>query len=176
MRATQITEIHGDTLYIRTSVKRLLLYLIGSLAFVLCGLWIVTSAPELDSIEYVIGGWGSIVFFGLGVMVFAFKICDRRPTIIINEKGVFDRTLGVGVIEWGDIEDVYKQSVHGNVFICMVLTEPAKYLRHPSKAKAKIASFNRLLGFETINLNLGGVGKTGVDRVMDVIKRRISDR
>lgn len=36
--------------------------------------------------------WFCILFFGLGYPIGLFQLLDRRPQIIINEIGIFDRT------------------------------------------------------------------------------------
>lgn len=152
------------------SIGKNLLYLLACSIFVAIGIWMVSSSDE--TFEFVIGIVG-ILFFGIGFVVIPFRLFDRRPRIIINDEGIFDRTLDVGTIEWRDIKDAYLQSVHGTEFISLDLRAENKYLQRISKTKAKIASYNKFFGFENINLNLGGVNRPGKE-VLEIIKREIS--
>lgn len=122
--------------------------------FVAIGIFILSIENDLKSI---IIGWSCIVFFGFGVLTFLWQIFDTRPRVVIDQIGVFDRTLGVGIIEWQDIEHAYLNSIMKNDFISLVLKNPEKYLQKTSKPKAKLARYNKTLGFETININLSGV-------------------
>src|SRR5688500_19009768 len=56
--------------------------------------------------------WLCIGFFGLGIPVGIYQLLDRRPQIIINEFGIFDRTTHHEFINWKIIQDVYLAQVH----------------------------------------------------------------
>lgn len=73
------------------AIKLLLL----SSVFVFGGIWLITST---DSPKWL--GWMSIGFFGLGYPVGLFQLLDRRPQIIINELGIWDRTTKQDTINW----------------------------------------------------------------------------
>lgn len=154
------------------SIGKNILYLLGCLIFVIGGIWMALYADETSA---RIVGIASILFFGFGVLVISKQVLDRRVRIIINDEGIFDRTLDVGVIEWRDIEEVYLQSVSGSVFIPLVLEDSNKYLRRTSKTKAKIAAYNEYFGFETVNLNLSGVKTNGED-ILEIIEEEIEKR
>ena len=66
---------------------------VGSLCFVAGGAFIVATGDN------AIAGWGSIVFFGGCALVGAVQLLDRRPRLVIDDRGVLDRTLKIGVIE-----------------------------------------------------------------------------
>lgn len=154
------------------SIWKHLLYLLACSIFVAIGVWMVLSSD--DTFNFVMGIAG-ILFFGIGVVAFPFRIFDRRPRIIINDEGIFDRTLGVGTIEWRDIRHAHLKSVHGTEFIPLDLRAKTKYLQRISKTKAKFASFNKFFGFEALNLNLGGVNRSGKE-ILAIIKRELSKR
>lgn len=115
-----------------------------------------------------------ILFFGIGLIMFPKQLFDRQPRVIINDEGIFDRTLKVGIIEWRDINEAYLQSVSGSEFISLVLTDNNKYLRRTTKTFAKIASYNEILGFETLNINLSGVNKSGKE-VLKIINDELQN-
>lgn len=102
-------------------------------------------------------GWLAVVLFGLGIPLFIWQIIDPRPRLVVDEHGVFDRTLGVGRIAWSDIEAAYVRSIQGNDFICLELRNAERYTEKLSKVKRAMMASNRGLGFADINLNLSGV-------------------
>ena len=154
------------------STGKNLLYLLSCSVFVAIGIWMVLSSDE--TLKFVIGIL-SILFFGIGLVLIPTRLFDRKPRVIINDEGIFDRTLDIGTIEWQDIKDAYLQSVHGTEFISLDLEDNNKYLQRTSKTKAKIASYNEFFGFETINVNLGGVNRKGKE-ILEIIEREISKR
>src|SRR6266851_5277003 len=60
--------------------------------------------------------WAGILFSGAGSLVPAWQFFDARPRLTIDESGICDRTLGVGVIPWSEITDAYIKSIHGHDF------------------------------------------------------------
>src|SRR5439155_24563091 len=77
----------------------------------LCSIFVVPSILFLDSSNSQWINWMSIIFFGLGYPVGLFQLFDRRPQIIVNEIGIFDRTLHADYINWEIIQDAYIASV-----------------------------------------------------------------
>ncbi len=112
----------------------------------LCSLFVVPAVYSLISPEGFEPAWISwmcILFFGLGYPVGLLQIVDRRPQIIINETGIFDRTTGKDFINWQVIEDAYLNNVYGQIFICLVLKEDFKPTGH---------KLNKVLGFQELNI------------------------
>jgi hypothetical protein len=157
-------------LVVKNSVGKYILYGLLSLVFVAGGIFILSVGKDLKS---TIIGWSCIIFFGFGLLVFLRQILDTRPRIVIDENGIFDRTLGIGVIDWQDIEQAYLNSIFGNDFISLILRDNEKYLQRISKPKAKLAKYNRTLGFETINLNLSGVNVKSKE-IFDVVIKQLT--
>jgi hypothetical protein len=108
-----------------------------------------------DSPRWV--GWLNILFFGLGYPVGLFHLLDRRPQIIINEVGIFDRTTYKDFINWEVIRSAYPMDISGQKFVCLVVDE--RY--EPSAKKGKLAkSFSNLskeIGAQELNISLGQI-------------------
>ncbi len=151
-----------EKLIIKNSRWRHVRLLLGCIGFVAVGVWIVAHGKPF--------GWVPIVFFGTGIMVSVWQIADARPRLIIDERGVLDRTLGVGRIDWSDIEAAYVRSISGNDFICLELKNPEKYSQKLSKVKRAMAAANRGLGFTDFNLNLSGVD-VKTDEVFELLMK-----
>jgi hypothetical protein len=99
----------------------------------------------------------NIGFFGLGYPVGLSHLLDRRPQILINEVGIFDRTTYKDFINWDVIQDAYPIDISGQKFVCLVVDE--KY--EPSTKKGKIAkslsNFSKEIGAQELNISLGQI-------------------
>ena len=97
--------------------------------------------------------WKCICFFGLGYPLGLFYILDRRPQVVINEIGIFDRTLSKSVINWSVIRDAYIIEMRRQKFICLVIDEHYE----PSVQKGALykaaARFNKELGAQELNIS-----------------------
>ena len=151
-----------EKLVIKNSRWKYVLLLIGSIGFVVGGIWMLMRGKPF--------GWAAIVFFGSGIPIFVWQLADSRPRLLIDEQGVLDRTLGVGRIAWSDIRAAYVRSIYGNDFICLELKNPEKYSHKLSKVKRAMAAANRGLGFTDFNLNLSGVD-VSTDEVFELVMK-----
>ena len=124
--------------------------MLGSAAFVAIGCWML---GQPDSPRWI--AWLSIGFFGLGVPLGLFQLIDRRPQITVNDVGIFDRTTHHEFINWEIIQDVYLAEIHSQMFICLVVDEAFEPSRRKSKFKQGVASLNKELGFQELNISLG---------------------
>ena len=124
-------------------------------------------------------GWANVLFFGAGVVLFVWQIVDRRPRLVIDDDGVFDRTLGAGVIPWSEILDAEARSIAGQPFVMLALRDPDRFTRHVGAVQRAMTAGNRALGFEALNLNLSGLpiaGDVVVDRVRQALAARAQVR
>ena len=119
--------------------------------FVVLGIFILGKSPLV--------GWLSIGFFGLAYPLGIYNLLDKRPAIILNEIGIFDRSINKEFINWELIKEAYPINISRQKFICLVLDEKFK----PSKQKGlfyKSASkLNEALGAQELNINLNQVQK-----------------
>ena len=153
-----------DLIYYNSRWRYALLVL-GGLAFVAVGVWMIVAD----------GKWGlglvSIFFFGACAAVGAWQFFDSRPRLRVSDAGILDRTLGVGLIKWTDIADAYLRSVNREPFICLVLHNEAAYLAQLSPLKKRLAAANQALGFTPISINLSGVA-INPDQVLEYIHKQ----
>ena len=133
------------------SKKKAIKLLLLCTPFVLGGIWLLRENP--------IVGWCSIAFFGMGYVAGIYNLMDKKPMIIINEIGIFDRSTHNGFINWELIHNAYPMSISGQKFICLVIDEKFK----PSKKKGKwfkgLAKMNEAIGAQELNIQLGHIQK-----------------
>lgn len=125
-----------------------------SAPFVAAGIFLLLNA---DDRQEAIMGWINIAFFGLGVLVSFFNLFDRRPQLIINEIGIFDRNVHSDFINWEIIQRAYLVDIHRQKFICLKVMDEFK----PSKKKGffykKMAAWNEAVGAQELNIQLGQI-------------------
>jgi hypothetical protein len=80
---------------------------------------------------------GSVVFFGLIGALFGYRAIDRRPRVIIDEKGIVDLRSSVGAIPWAEISDA-KIVFAGRVDFIYIT------VRDADRWRAKLSVINRL--------------------------------
>src|SRR5689334_5031924 len=69
-------------------------------------------------------GWvgiAGVIFFGAATVVGIVQGTRRGPRLTIDEQGIHDRTLGVGVIEWSDITNAEPYGVARQPFLALQL-------------------------------------------------------
>lgn len=110
----------------------------------------------------------SISFFGLGYPVGLFHLFDRRPQIVINELGIWDRTTKQDAINWEIIQNAYLTDVHGQKFICLQVDESYEPSNKKGKWYKNFARLNKSLGFQELNLSLGQI-KVDATRLTEFI-------
>jgi hypothetical protein len=94
-----------------------------------------------------------------------FSILDRRPQVIINETGIFDRTAFKAFINWEIIQDAYLLDTHGQKFICLVLKD--EFVTETERL-VKSTKLSRALGFQALNISLGQI-RIDEDKLKDFI-------
>lgn len=119
--------------------------------------------------------WLSICFFGLGYPFALFNLLDRRPQIIVNELGVFDRMSNTAFINWHLIDDAYLLTVHRQKFVCLIIHDDAiQHLKNKTSAR-----LSKKLGFQELNLSLGQVEVDEMrflDFILAMSKAKSTDR
>lgn len=101
--------------------------------------------------------WLFILFPGLGIPFGLFQLLDRRPQIIINELGIFDRTIHQDFINWEIIQDAYLVVIHQQKFICLVVDEQFEPSKKQGKFRKKMAILSKQMGFQELNINVANI-------------------
>jgi hypothetical protein len=89
-----------------TSVRKLLLLLVGCAVAVTLGVWMVQSPLQDRREESLFGGWLCIVFFGLGGIVALVQLVVARPRLTIDSYGITWTQRSDQPIPWSAISDI----------------------------------------------------------------------
>lgn len=133
------------------SKKKIILMLVGSIAFVMIGLWFVIAPPTISNpffgnpTRLLILGIVAILFFGVLAVFFARKLRDSKPGLVISDLGLTDNSSGVsaGLILWSDIVDLSVIEIQQQKLIMLVVKNPQEYIdRQKSGFKRKLMQMN----------------------------------
>ena len=113
------------TLY-KSPKKAFKLILVSSIV-VVCALFVLVTIDAPTTAWYVIIG-----VYGLVYPVALFHLFDRRPQIVINEIGIFDRRTCKDFINWEVIQRAYPVDAMVTGYVCLIVDD--KYLSSIKKA------------------------------------------
>lgn len=126
---------------------------------IVCGLGFVAAAVfiAIDSSnsagELLLAG-SSFAMGIAGVSIGAKGLFDRRAHLVIDARGVMDRSWGPEPIRWSEIRGACLSSIGSNTWLCLEVVDAEPYLRRASAIKRSLARANSRLGFEPICINL----------------------
>jgi hypothetical protein len=136
----------------KSNKKAFKMYLLA-VPLIICGVWLITRADSSETDRIM--GWIGTCFFSLAIPISLYHLFDKRPQVIINETGIFDRTTHNEFINWEIIKEAYPINIHGQHFICLSVPEDFK----PSKKKSRLykgfAKLNEMIGAQELNIQLG---------------------
>src|SRR5690606_36144927 len=142
-------KLMNEEIIIPLSKNKILLIFLGSLVFVVFGIWFLND-PEIfanssyrpRSSEFIqIIGIIAVVFFGI-CGIFAFKtLLDKKEGLIINKSGITDNSSGisVGLVKWNDIIGRGIAQVHSQKFIMIEVSNPEHYINLKKNRIGKMA-------------------------------------
>ena len=123
--------------------------------------------------------WLGIIVFVFGAYASIRQLLNSRPRITIDDKGIVDRTLRYGLIEWSDIEGAYvkRKAIVGLVatFVCLQLRDTKKYTDRLPPTARRLVGRNARAGATPVSLNLIGVD-VEPEVILSVIDKEVRAR
>ncbi|UKM66170.1 hypothetical protein GSB9_02749 [Flavobacteriaceae bacterium GSB9] len=136
----------------KSNKKVLKLFLLAA-PLIAAGIWMILKDDGTQTDRIM--GWVGTIFFGLAIPVGLFHLLDKRPQVIINEIGIYDRTTHDEFINWEIIKEAYPVNIYGQHFICILVPESFRPSKRKGRFKKAIAKMNEELGFQELNIQLG---------------------
>jgi hypothetical protein len=136
------------TLY--TDRRRVLLLLLATLALVIAAAFLVRS--NQSSTIIVIGYIAALLFTSISIALVRMFL-DRTPRLILDETGLFDRTMKTPKIPWNTILSMELKTIRGSSLICLELPDEDERLYALPPIQRWTASFNRATGAGLFNVN-----------------------
>jgi hypothetical protein len=108
-------------------------------------------------------GWIILVACGAGTLFAGWQFYDARPRMVIDDRGVLDRTFAIGVIPWDDITNVTLKRVQGRTQLCLHLRNAATYTSRLPPTLLRMVALNRELGLTDLSIDLTGLASDPAD-------------
>lgn len=129
------------------SKQKMLMTLLGSIAFVGLGIWFLINPPKISNPIFVnptlifIVGLTSVLFFGLAAVTIFRKFSDKKPGLIISRHGITDNSsvVSAGLIPWTDIQEIKISQVMSQKFLMFIVSNPQDYLDKVTNPLKRIA-------------------------------------
>ena len=131
-----------EQIEIPLSKGKLTMLLIGSVIFIVIGLWFLISPPKINNPIFgnptliLVSGIASILFFGFCAFFIFKKLQDDKAGLIIDETGITDNASGIsaGHIPWTDIKEIKTRQVMNQKFLMIFVDNPNDYIRRQTNA------------------------------------------
>jgi len=137
----------NQTIEIPTSKKKTFLIILGCLMFVIICIWLWTRADNQTSyspINLKIVSIVGIAFFGLGLVLGPKKLFDKRPGLIIDDKGIqINLSVFSGrFITWTNITKFEITQIKSTRIILIFIDNADEVIRNESKLNRIVMHFS----------------------------------
>lgn len=147
-----------DEKIIELSKTKIALGILGSVAFVAAGVWLLSldeasirtsSSFRLlfnnPTFAFALGVLAIIFFGGLGIFLFK-KLFDKKPGLVFNDSGIVDNASAVaaGFIPWSEVTGSHIFEMAQQQMLIIMVSDPQKYVDrgNPLKRKLNQANYN----------------------------------
>jgi hypothetical protein len=139
-----------ERLEIYSSKKKSFLLLIGSLFFVIAGIWMFMNADNLTSFRsrspIFLKGIGiiSVLFFGIGIYVSIKQLVKNKLFLIIDENGInLNPKNPSEVINWSNIEGFSELKIQSQKMVLIEVNNPDYWIDNEKNLiRKKLTHFN----------------------------------
>lgn len=119
-------------------------------------------------------GWA-----GLILLVFVFPtlrpLFASRAVVVLNDAGIDDARIGLGLIPWRDIASVSRYEIRGRPYIQFWLRDERAYLERWATWRRIMARAVSGLGYSPLSMNFAGISPS-FEPVYAYIKRFVAER
>ena len=102
-------------------------------------------------------GWIAGVTIAIALVFRMIKGDSKDPVIILDERGIFDRRLKVGIIPWTDIRRAVPYSLQGIEYISLDLRNSKSYEARRPLWLRLLSKGQRLFGMSSISILANGL-------------------
>ena len=143
--------MHPSPVSIPFSKGKIFIWLIGALAFVTAGCWLLINPPRSGNALFD-NPWltktvraASFIFFGIALYFFIRKLMATGPGLVIDDTGIEDFSMAASAskIYWKDIEAIEVLTIKSQPLILFKVNNPQAYIDGQSnKFKRKMLELN----------------------------------
>jgi len=172
--------MNKERIEIKLSKTKGILTFLGSVAFVLVSIWLISFADNQHrhSQTFVkVAGYVGLIFFGpCGLYIF-YKLFDTKPGLVIDDKGILDNSSAASghIIKGNRIVGLRIGQVKSTKFILIDLVDPEQFLNEASGITKtlmwgtyKMYGTPTSISSSTLNIDF--------DELYDMIDRRLKSK
>ncbi len=156
-----------DRVVIYPSRSKMLLILLGSIAFVVAGIWIGTShmGQELPVWKVIIASYIGVPFFGFCGFYAAYRLAIRRPALEIDSTGITDAASALGArrLSWDEVDHVVLYTYLGQEMLGIIPRDLDTFLSRQPAIRRSLTKLNLALGCAPINVPQVGLSMKVAD-------------
>jgi hypothetical protein len=145
-----------DRLVIYPSRSKLVLVLLGSIAFVLLGIWIGSPgvAQRVPRWKIVFVSYVGAPFFTACGLYAAYRLVSHRPSVEIDSKGVSDSASGLaaGRLSWDEVDHLVLYRYSGQPLLGIVPRDLEIFLSRQHPVRRSLTKLNLALGCAPVNI------------------------
>lgn len=175
-----------DLIEIKLSKRKLVLMLVGSVAFVAGGIWFqfLAQNPPSNGPALFREPWflrfisaASITFFGIIGVSILLKLRHNLPGLVISRSGITDNAsaINAGEIPWSDIVTIEPIEVVNQKLLMVIVKNPEEYInRQPNILKRKVAEMNYKSYGSPISISANGL-QCSFEELVVLLKGKIQE-
>jgi len=153
---TPESSTDADRVVIYPSRAKMALVVLGSMAFVVIGVWIGTPgvARGLAMWKVVVASYIGVPFFAACGLYGAYRLAIRRPALEIDSTGITDAAsaVGAGRLSWDEVDHVVLYKYSGQSMLGIVPRNLEMLLSRESVVRRLLTKLNLALGCAPINV------------------------
>ncbi len=153
---TPDSSTDANRVVIYPSRAKMSLVLLGSIAFVVIGVWIATSdvARGLAIWKVVIASYVGVPFFAACGFYAIYRLATHRPALEIDSTGIADSAsaVGAGRLSWEEIDHVVLYKYSGQAMLGIVPKNLDIFLSRQPVVRRSLSKLNLALGCAPINV------------------------
>lgn len=158
--------IVDNTIHIKASFRKRYFALLGSLAFVVVGCFLILlPSEEGDGFFHYftpakISGWAAILFFGLCTLILLFNLKSSQLGLLISDTGITDYSspIAAGFIPWSDVLDLQVIELEKQRLMLVLVKDSDRYIERQTNAfKKQLMAMNDKYYGTPIHISANGL-------------------
>ncbi|MBM7839797.1 hypothetical protein JOC54_003077 [Alkalihalobacillus xiaoxiensis] len=141
----QQTSSQAEPLIVHPSKKSFGFLALGASIFVVIGIGFVTTGSTMYGTAMNSIGYTSLIFFGFCLLYALTRLIFERPSLRIDDEGIYDNAsaVGAGLVRWEEIKDLPIYTYGEQSYLGIVLYDVDEFIRKQPFLKRRIFKLNK---------------------------------
>lgn len=157
-------------------VRRIVMLGFISFIFVVIGALLIVSSSSWsqgDGLLFKTIGIITLIIFGLCFIYYINVLINRKPALIVSEKGIFDDSsfIGAGLVRWEEIESLDFVNFSGQLFLGIKTYDPNLIVNRSKGVRRILNKLNKGLVEAQVNIPVK-ILSCSTDELIEEIEKR----